>query len=151
MINNMLEEKPLPIYGKGLNVRDWLYVKDHCRAIWDVVNKGKRGETYNIGGENEISNIDIVNILCEKMAEIKGKDSCHYKRLITYVKDRPGHDWRYAINMDKIKSELGFQLSVNFEEGITKTIKWYLDNSDWIENIKSGEYQNWIIKNYGER
>lgn len=151
MINNMLENKPLPIYGKGLNVRDWLYVEDHCRAIWKIINKGQRGETYNIGGENEIKNIDIVNTLCERMAYIKGKDKDYYKRLITYVKDRPGHDWRYAINMDKIKSELDFKLSDTFEEGITKTIEWYLDNPKWIENIKSGEYQKWIEKNYEER
>ncbi len=151
MINNMLEEKQLPVYGKGLNVRDWLYVEDHCRAIWDIIKRGKRGETYNIGGENEIRNIDIVNTLCEKMAEIKNKDRDDYKKLITYVKDRPGHDWRYAINMDKIKYELGFKPSVTFEEGITKTIKWYLSNQDWINNIKTGEYQNWINKNYGER
>lgn len=151
VINNMLEEKSLPIYGKGLNVRDWLYVEDHCRAIWDIVIKGRRGETYNIGGENEIRNIDIVNILCEKMAEIKGKEKGHYKKLITYVKDRPGHDWRYAINMDKIKNELGFKPSVTFEEGITKTIKWYLENPNWINNIKSGEYKKWIKINYGER
>jgi len=151
MINNMLEGKALPVYGKGLNVRDWLYVEDHCCAIWKIIKKGKRGETYNIGGENEIRNIDIVNILCDKMAEIKMKNNGHYKKMITYVKDRPGHDWRYAINMDKIKEKLDFKPTVTFEEGITKTIKWYLDNSDWIENIKSGEYQNWIIKNYGER
>ena len=151
IINNILEEKPLPVYGKGLNVRDWLYVEDHCRAIWRIVKNGRRGETYNIGGENEVRNIDIVNILCEKMAKIEVKDKNYYKKLITYVKDRPGHDWRYAINMDKIKNEIGFKPSVSFEEGITKTIKWYLDNPQWIENIKTGEYQNWINKNYGDR
>ena len=151
MINNMSEEKALPVYGKGLNVRDWLYVEDHCNAIWSIINNGKRGETYNIGGENEIRNIDIVNILCEKMAEIKGKEQDYFKKLITFVKDRPGHDWRYAINMDKIKNVLDFKVSVNFEEGITKTIRWYLNNKDWIESIKSGEYRKWINKNYGER
>lgn len=151
IINNMLEEKPLPVYGKGLNIRDWLYVGDHCRAIWKIIQHGRRGETYNIGGENEIRNIDIVNILCEKMSEIKGKNKDHYKKLITYVKDRPGHDWRYAINMDKIKKELGFNPSVTFEEGITKTIHWYLKTPEWIENINSGAYRNWINKNYGER
>jgi dTDP-glucose 4,6-dehydratase len=151
MINKMLEEKSLPVYGKGLNVRDWLYVEDHCRAIWGIIKDGRRGETYNIGGENEIKNIDIVNTLCEKMAGIKGKDQNYYKRLITYVTDRPGHDWRYAINMDKIKSELGFKPSVTFDEGISKTIQWYLDNPEWIKNIKTGEYQKWMDKNYGER
>ena len=151
IINNILEGKNLPVYGEGLNIRDWLYVEDHCRAIWDIVTKGRIGETYNIGGENEIRNIDIVNILCEKMAEIKGKNRDYYKELIIYVKDRPGHDWRYAINMDKIKKELGFKPSVTFEEGITKTIKWYLANQEWINNIKSGEYRNWIKTNYEER
>ncbi|MCK4664918.1 MAG: dTDP-glucose 4,6-dehydratase [Bacteroidales bacterium] len=151
MINNMLEEKSLPVYGDGKNIRDWLYVEDHCRAIWEIIQHGKRGETYNVGGENEICNIDLVNILCEKMALIKNKDEDYYKKLITFVKDRPGHDWRYAINMDKIKNELNFQLSVTFEEGITKTIKWYQANQDWIENIKSGEYRKWINKNYGYR
>ncbi len=151
MINNILEEIELPVYGKGLNVRDWLYVEDHCRAIWGIIKKGRLGETYNIGGENEIRNIDIVNILCEKISEIMGKDKDHFKKLITYVKDRPGHDWRYAINMDKIKYELGFKPSVTFEEGITKTIHWYLNNKNWIENVKSGEYRNWINKNYGDR
>jgi len=151
MIDNMLEEKPLPIYGQGLNVRDWLYVEDHCRAIWEIIQNGRKGGTYNVGGENEIRNIDIVNTLCEKMAEIKGKDIDYYKNLITYVKDRPGHDWRYAINMDKIKAELFFKPSVTFEEGITKTIKWYLSNPEWIENIKSGEYRKWIEKNYDLR
>lgn len=151
MINNMLEEKSLPVYGDGKNVRDWLYVKDHCRAIWKIINYGKRGETYNIGGEKEIRNIDIVNILCENMAEAMNKKPDYYKKLITFVKDRPGHDWRYAINMDKIKKELNFKPSVNFEEGITKTIQWYLNNQIWIENIKSGDYRKWIDRNYGDR
>jgi dTDP-glucose 4,6-dehydratase len=151
MINNMLKGRPLPVYGRGLNVRDWLYVEDHCRAIYKIIQKGKCGETYNIGGENEIRNIDIVNILCEKMAKIKDKNRDYYKKLITSVKDRPGHDWRYAINMDKIKNKLNFKLSVTFEEGIMKTIQWYLDNPDWIENIESGEYRNWIETNYNKR
>jgi dTDP-glucose 4,6-dehydratase len=151
MINNMLEEKPLPVYGDGNNVRDWLFVEDHCNGIWKIIKNGTRGETYNIGGENEIKNIDIVNMLCEKMADVMGKEINYYKKLITFVKDRPGHDWRYAINMDKIKNKLGFKPSVKFTEGITKTIQWYLDNSEWIENIKSGEYRKWIEKNYGEK
>jgi dTDP-glucose 4,6-dehydratase len=151
IINNILEGIPLPVYGQGLNVRDWLYVEDHCRAIWEIIKQGRRGETYNIGGENEIKNIDIVNILCEKIAEIKKKDKDYYKKLITYVKDRPGHDWRYAINMDKIKNDLDFRPSVNFEEGITKTINWYLSNQGWVNNIKTGKYKKWINENYGER
>ena len=151
MISNMIEDKHLPIYGDGKNIRDWLYVEDHCAGIWEIIKNGTRGETYNIGGENEIRNIDLINILCEKMSDLQGENPEFYKKLITYVKDRPGHDWRYAINMDKIKRELNFQPSVNFEEGITKTIQWYLDNPNWIKNIKSGEYQNWINKNYGDR
>lgn len=151
MINNILEEKPLPIYGDGKNIRDWLYVEDHCIGIWEIIKNGKRGEKYNIGGETEIQNIDIVNILCERMAEIQKKNSHYYKKLITYVSDRPGHDRRYSINMDKIKKELGFKPSVNFEEGITKTIHWYLNNEEWISNIKTGEYKNWISLNYGDR
>ncbi len=151
MINNMLESKPLPVYGKGLNVRDWLYVEDHCRAIWTIITKGKRGETYNIGGENEIKNIDIVNTLCELMAEEMNEEKEYFKNLITYVKDRPGHDWRYAINMDKLKTELGFELSVDFAEGIRRTIKWYLANKAWMDNIKSGEYLTWIETNYSNR
>lgn len=151
MISNMLEGKSLPIYGKGDNIRDWLFVEDHCVGIWEIINKGKRGETYNIGGENEICNIDIVDILCEKMADLQGENKDFYKKLVIYVKDRPGHDWRYAINMDKIKNELNFQPSVNFEQGITRTIQWYLDNPNWMENIKSGEYRKWIDKNYGDR
>ena len=151
MISNIIEEKPLPVYGKGQNIRDWLYVEDHCRAIWKVIHNGKRGETYNIGGDNEIRNIDIVNILCEKMAEIKNKEKDYYKKLITFVKDRPGHDFRYAIEMNKIKTELNFHPTVTFEEGILKTINWYLDNQEWIENIKTGEYREWMEKNYGGR
>ncbi len=151
MINNMLEMKPLPIYGKGLNVRDWLYVEDHCRAIWNIIQLGKQGETYNIGGENEIRNIDIVHTLCELMAEELGKEKDYYKQLITYVKDRPGHDWRYAINMDKLKDELGFKLSVDFAAGIRKTIKWYLSNKEWMDDIKSGDYLKWIETNYSNR
>jgi len=151
MINNMLEMKPLPVYGKGLNVRDWLYVEDHCRAIWDIVRNGKRGETYNIGGENEIKNIDIVNTLCELMADENNFDKDYYKQLITYVTDRPGHDWRYAINMDKIKNELDFKVSVNFKQGIRKTIQWYLANIEWMDGIKSGEYLRWIEANYSDR
>ena len=151
MINNMLEEKPLPVYGEGKNVRDWLFVEDHCRAIWEIVKNGRRGETYNIGGENEWTNIDLLNLLCEKVAFVKGKDKDYYKTLITYVKDRAGHDHRYAINCDKIKNELGWKQSVNFEQGLEKTVEWYLEHSDWLENIKSGEYLNWIIKNYSDR
>ena len=151
MINNMLEEKPLPVYGDGKNIRDWLYVEDHCRGIWKIIKNGTRGETYNIGGENEWTNIDLLSILCEKVALHKNKDKNYYKKLITFVKDRAGHDRRYAINCDKIKRELNWKQNVDFEEGLGKTVKWYLSNQDWINNIRSGEYKKWIEKNYVER
>jgi dTDP-glucose 4,6-dehydratase len=151
IINNILGMQQLPIYGDGLNVRDWLYVEDHCSAIWSIIQDGRKGETYNIGGENEITNIEVIQTLCEKLADIKGKDKDYYKKLITYVRDRPGHDWRYAINMDKIKNELNFRPTVSFENGISKTINWYLNHQEWISNIKSGEYKNWMQKNYGDR
>jgi dTDP-glucose 4,6-dehydratase len=138
MILNILEKKKLPLYGDGRNVRDWLYVEDHCRAIWKILNKGRVGETYNIGGENEWENIKLVNYLCEKIAKIKGKDKSYYKKLITFVKDRPGHDRRYAINCDKIKRELGWKQKFNFKKGLDMTIKWYIDNQDWVDRVRSG-------------
>lgn len=151
MIMNIKEEKNLPVYGDGKNIRDWLYVDDHNSGVWAVVNNGKTGETYNIGGENEWENIKLVNTLCEVMAERLGKEQDYYKKLITYVKDRPGHDRRYAINCDKIKSELGWKQDYNFKEGLEATVDWYLNNPEWIDHVKSGEYQNWIEKNYGDR
>ncbi len=149
MILKILEEKALPVYGDGRNVRDWLYVEDHCRAIWAILNNGKAGETYNIGGENEWENIKLVNFLCEKIEQLLGKDKDYYKRLITFVKDRPGHDRRYAINCDKIKRELGWKQQYNFEKGLEMTIKWYMNNQDWVNRVRSGEYRQWIEKNYG--
>lgn len=151
MILNIIEEKPLPVYGDGKNVRDWLYVEDHCSAIWKILNKGRAGETYNIGGENEWENIELVNCLCEKIAKIKGKDKDYYKKLITFVKDRPGHDRRYAINCDKIKKELGWGRQFDFEEGLDSTIKWYINNQVWVDRVRSGEYRKWIEKNYKAR
>ncbi len=151
MILNAVEGKPLPVYGDGSNIRDWLYVKDHCEAIWKIVNAGKTGETYNIGGENEWKNIDLLNFMLEKLADITNNNEAEYKKLITFVKDRPGHDKRYAINCDKIKTELGWTPAHNFESGIEETIKWYLENKKWIDNIRSGEYKNWIDKNYESR
>ena len=148
MITNMLEEKQLPIYGDGMNIRDWLYVEDHTEAICEIVQSGNMGETYNIGGETELTNIDTVNILCEKMAEKMNKSMDYYKRLITYVKDRPGHDRRYAIDCTKMKNELGWKQKYTFDRGISNTIDWYLNNTAWIENIRSGEYQNWVEKHY---
>jgi dTDP-glucose 4,6-dehydratase len=151
MILNMINEKPLPVYGDGKNVRDWLFVEDHASAVWLILNRGKTGETYNIGGENEWENITLVNSLCELMAKQMGKAQDHYKRLIMFVKDRPGHDRRYAINCEKIKKELGWKQSVDFDEGLSRTVEWYTSNDRWIQNILSGEYKKWIDKNYGAR
>ena len=151
MIMNILEEKQLPVYGDGKNVRDWLFVEDHCSAIWKIVKNGKIGDTYNIGGENEWENIKLVNYLCERVAFFSGKAPNEVKKLINYVKDRPGHDKRYAINCDKIKNELKWKQSVTFEKGLDETIKWYLNNSEWIKNIRSGDYLRWINQNYGSR
>lgn len=151
MIINMKEEKPLPVYGDGKNIRDWLYVDDHNSAVWTIMNKGVTGGTYNIGGENEWENIKLVHALCEKMAAFTGKENNYYKKLINYVKDRPGHDRRYAINCDRLKNELGWRQSVDFDGGLERTIKWYLENEKWIERVKSGEYREWVEKNYGER
>jgi len=151
MILNMLEGKPLPIYGKGENVRDWLYVTDHCEAIWTVMQKGKVGETYNIGGNNEWKNIDIVYEICEVLAEKLGKQADEFKKLITFVKDRPGHDLRYAIDSTKIQKELNWYHKETFETGLKKTIAWYLDNSEWTESIKTGDYKKWMDLNYKGR
>jgi len=142
MILNCLEEKSLPIYGKGDNVRDWLFVEDHCDAIYSVVSRGELGETYNIGGNNEIQNIDIVKTICEKMDEYSPRQQGgNYKELITYVTDRPGHDFRYAIDASKISNELGWQPKEDFETGIEKTILWYLENREWWQAIQDNTYQ----------
>jgi len=151
IILNILEEKSLSIYGDGKNIRDWLYVEDHCLAIWKIINHGRIGETYNIGGENEWENIELVNFLCEKIAKIKGRDKDYYKKLITFVKDRPGHDRRYAINCDKIKNELGWRQNFGFEEGLDTTIKWYMNHQDWVDRVRNGEYKKWVEKNYEAR
>ncbi len=151
MILNALENKALPVYGNGMNVRDWLFVRDHADAVWKIITKGKIGEKYNIGGENEQKNIKIVEMICEAVAKYSAQNAESLKSLITYVKDRPGHDKRYAINCDKIKNELGWKQSVDFQEGLNKTVKWYMDNSDWVESVRSGEYRKWIEKNYNER
>ena len=143
MIANALADKPLPVYGEGLNVRDWLYVEDHCKAIDLIIRKGKEGEVYNIGGHNEMKNIDIVRIICKALDK---PDS-----LITYVTDRKGHDMRYAIDPAKIHAELGWLPETMFADGIQKTINWYLENKDWWERIISGEYQNYYQEMYGDR
>lgn len=147
-INNIKNNKPLPIYGKGENVRDWLFVKDHARAIDTVFHKGKAGETYNIGGFNEWKNIDIVRLLCQKMDEKLGREAGTSEQLITFVKDRAGHDLRYAIDSSKIKNELGWEPSLQFEEGIELTIDWYLSNQDWLDHVTSGSYQEYFKELY---
>ncbi|BAN36712.1 dTDP-glucose 4,6-dehydratase [Sulfuricella denitrificans skB26] len=152
IILNALNGKPLPIYGDGMNVRDWLYVGDHCAAIRAVLAGGRLGETYNIGGWNEKTNLDVVNTVCAILDELKpAANSKPYASLITYVKDRPGHDRRYAIDARKIERELGWKPLETFETGIRKTVAWYLDNMGWVENIVSGEYQQWMKANYQNR
>jgi dTDP-glucose 4,6-dehydratase len=143
MIANALADKPLPVYGKGENVRDWLYVKDHCKAIDLIIRNGKVGEVYNIGGHNEMRNIDIVKLICRELGKPES--------LITFVTDRKGHDMRYAIDPAKIHRELGWLPETMFKDGIKKTIQWYLDNKEWWETIISGEYQNYYQEMYGER
>ncbi|MGF6434869.1 dTDP-glucose 4,6-dehydratase [Kosakonia sp. 1610] len=150
VILNALEGKPLPIYGKGDQIRDWLYVEDHARALYTVVTQGVAGETYNIGGHNEKQNLDVVHTICDLLDEIVPKASS-YRDQITYVTDRPGHDRRYAIDADKISRELGWKPQETFESGIRKTVQWYLDNQRWVENVKSGAYKTWIEQNYEKR
>lgn len=150
VILNALEGKNLPIYGKGDQIRDWLYVEDHARALYTVVTTGAIGETYNIGGHNEKQNLDVVHTICDLLDEIVPKANS-YRDQITYVADRPGHDRRYAIDADKISRELGWKPQETFESGIRQTVQWYLANQQWVENIKSGSYKNWIEQNYGER
>ena len=147
-INNIINNKPLPVYGDGNYTRDWLYVKDHAVAIDLVFHKGKNHETYNIGGFNEWKNIDLVKLLCKQMDEKLGKEKGSSEKLITYVKDRPGHDLRYAIDASKINKELGWKPSVTFEEGLNKTIDWYLNNEDWLKSVTSGDYQLYYEKQY---
>lgn len=151
IINNILNNKPLPIYGKGLNVRDWLYVEDHAAAIDLVFHNGRLGETYNVGGNNEWKNIDLVLLLCKIMDKKLGKKEGSSEQLITYVKDRAGHDMRYAIDSSKIQNELGWKPSVSFEEGLEKTVDWYLENKKWLENITSGDYMNYYKDMYENR
>ena len=147
-INNIKFNKPLPIYGKGENIRDWLYVVDHARAIDAIFHKGQTGETYNIGGFNEWKNIDIVKLLCDIMDRKLGRPTGTSQELITYVKDRAGHDMRYAIDANKIKNELGWEPSLQFEEGLEKTVDWYLANTEWLENVTSGDYQKYYTNQY---
>jgi dTDP-glucose 4,6-dehydratase len=150
-ILNALNGKPLPIYGDGQQIRDWLYVKDHCSAIRRVLEAGKLGETYNVGGWNEKANLDVVNTLCIILDELKPRtDGQSYATQITFVQDRPGHDRRYAIDARKLEKELGWKPQETFETGIKKTVQWYLDNQEWVNHVASGEYRNWVEKQYKE-
>ena len=149
VILNALDGKPLPVYGDGKQIRDWLYVEDHARALYLVATTAKVGETYNIGGHNEKQNIDVVKTICTILDNIKPRtDGQSYTQQITFVKDRPGHDLRYAIDASKIQQELNWQPQETFESGIQKTVEWYLANEDWVNHVKSGEYQNWVEKQY---
>ncbi|RYG19656.1 dTDP-glucose 4,6-dehydratase [bacterium] len=142
MILNALERKPLPVYGTGGNVRDWLYVDDHCRAIWEVAERGQPGETYCVGGDQERTNLEVVRAVCAAV----GRDA---DELITYVKDRPGHDHRYAIDATKIREELGWRPTESFDSGLAKTVQWYLENPGWVERVRSGAYREWMASQYG--
>ena len=151
MIVNALAGKPLPVYGDGQQVRDWLYVKDHCSAIREVLARGRLGETYNVGGWNEKPNIEIVRTVCALLDEMRPDPAGSYSRLINFVTDRPGHDRRYAIDARKLERELGWRPAETFESGIRKTVRWYLDNPDWVANVQSGSYRDWVATNYGDR
>ena len=151
MINNILHNKPLPVYGKGENVRDWLFVEDHARAIDTIFHRGKVGEKYNIGGFNEWKNIDIVHLLCAIMDKKLNRPAGESAKLITYVKDRPGHDLRYAIDATKLNKELGWKPSLQFEEGLEKTVDWYLAHQDWVKAVTSGDYQKYYTEQYNKR
>ena len=149
VILNALDAKPLPVYGNGQQIRDWLFVEDHARALYKVVTEGVVGETYNIGGHNEKQNIEVVKTICKILDELKPQANGQtYESLITFVKDRPGHDLRYAIDATKIQNELGWTPAETFETGIRKTVEWYLNNSEWVNRVKNGEYQSWLAKQY---
>jgi len=151
MIVNALAGKPLPVYGDGRQVRDWLYVGDHCAAIREVLARGEVGATYNVGGWNEKPNIEIVDTVCALLDEMRPDPAGSYSRLVTYVTDRPGHDRRYAIDARKLERELGWKPAETFETGIRKTVRWYLDHADWVARVQSGAYREWVATNYGAR
>jgi dTDP-glucose 4,6-dehydratase len=151
MILHAIEGQPLPVYGQGVNVRDWLYVADHCRAVWRVMQRGRRGRVYNVGGRCEMANIDTVSRICDLIDEILPDSALRPRReLITFVKDRPGHDLRYAIDCSRIENELDWRPLESFETGLRKTISWYIDHQDWVERVRSGEYQTWVRQHYGQ-
>jgi len=150
MILNALEGKPLPVYGDGRHVRDWLYVRDHCTGVWRIMKHGKIGETYNIGGHNEMENIEVVEMICDILDEFQiVADKSSPRDLITFIQDRPGHDRRYAIDFAKVRQTLGWRPEESFESGLRKTIKWYLEHREWVDRVKGGEYQSWIKEQYG--
>jgi dTDP-glucose 4,6-dehydratase len=151
MILNAIANKPLPVYGEGSNVRDWLYVMDHCSAIRQVLAQGRVGESYNVGGHNQKTNIEVVNAICALLDEAKPHSKIRHSSLITFVKDRPGHDRRYAMDFSKIALQLGWAPSETFESGLRKTVAWYLDNPEWVAHVTSGAYRQWIEKNYAKR
>jgi dTDP-glucose 4,6-dehydratase len=151
VIHNALAGKPLPIYGDGLNVRDWLYVLDHCAAIREVLSRGRPGEVYNVGGNSERTNLEVVKTICALLDELRPRAQGPHEQLITFVKDRPGHDRRYAIDPRKIAGELGWRPEETFESGMRKTVRWYLDHQDWVADVASGAYRTWIDKNYAAR
>jgi dTDP-glucose 4,6-dehydratase len=151
VIFNALEEKPIPVYGDGMQIRDWIYVTDHCEAIWKILKNGKSGETYNIGGNNQPTNLEIIQIICKMMDEFQPEHAPH-DRLIQFVKDRPGHDRRYAMNIQKISAELGWLPRESLQSGLRKTIEWYFQNHQWLQAIRDqNDYQRWVIQNYGKR
>jgi dTDP-glucose 4,6-dehydratase len=152
MILNIIEKKPLPVYGDGKNVRDWLYVLDHCQALLTVFEGGQSGETYNVGGNSERTNIEVVHFLCNLLDIQLNRDASSSSRnLIRFVVDRPGHDRRYAIDSSKVRKELGWKPRHKFEQALEATVDWYLDHLDWVESVNSGEYRRWVEQNYGER
>ena len=151
MVVNALAGKPLPVYGDGMQVRDWLYVKDHCSAIREVLARGRVGETYNVGGWNEQPNIEIVRAVCALLDDLRPDPAGPRTRLITHVADRPGHDRRYAIDASKIERELGWRPAETFATGLRKTVGWYLEHADWVERVQTGAYRAWLSTNYGQR
>lgn len=151
MISNIKNGKNLPVYGKGDNIRDWIYVEDHNRGVWEIVNKSPAGEKWNLGGENEWQNIKLLNEVIDLTSKEIGKDAEDVRKTITYVKDRPGHDKRYAIDCTKAKTQLGWQRKMTFEQGLLSTIRWYLSHEEWMDHILSGDYKNWVAKNYTEQ
>ncbi|AOI56724.1 dTDP-glucose 4,6-dehydratase [Burkholderia diffusa] len=151
MIANALAGKPLPVYGDGQNVRDWLYVGDHCSAIREVLARGQTGETYNVGGWNEKTNLEVVHTLCDLLDELRPKSAGSYREQIAYVKDRPGHDRRYAIDARKLQRELGWKPAETFETGLAKTVRWYLNHQEWVDEVASGDYRKWVATNYAHR